>query len=189
MILHKSLSRAKSLPSSTEFRWLRSAFDPIQKQAQDVDSSVHVPVPQYTTTFCVSTQSYTVALRSVIFAASLCRQPCISQLAATQYCIWKHHSTMMRLCRSGILLLVSVQNSYLVAAVWCQAMLTGFQMCRLPAHDVSTCQWSQLSIGRMVASAWGRGLPVIGRGMPFMGVRQAQHSLLVRNSSVSYTRH
>ena len=125
MILHKS---AKSLPSFTEFRWLRSAFDPIQEQAQDVDSCVHVPVPQYTTTFCVSTQSYTVALRSVIFAASLCRQPCISQLAATQYCIWKHHSTMMRLCRSGILLLVSVQNSYLVAAVWCEAMLTGYRL-------------------------------------------------------------
>jgi len=51
-----SLSRAKSLPSSTEFRWLRSAFDPIQKQAQDVDSSVHVPVPrrQYITLDCAA---------------------------------------------------------------------------------------------------------------------------------------
>ena len=35
----------------------------------------------------------------------------------------------------------------------------------------------------------GVELPVTGRGMPFIGVRQAQQSWLVRNSSVSYTRH
>jgi hypothetical protein len=46
------------------FYLANTAFDPSQKQVQDVDSSVHVPVPQYTTTLCVSTQSYTVALRS-----------------------------------------------------------------------------------------------------------------------------
>ena len=33
----------------------------------------------------------------------------------------------------------------------------------------------------------GNKLPVTGRGMPSMAVLQAQHNLLVRNSSVSYT--
>ncbi|DBA95704.1 TPA: hypothetical protein ACH3X3_013540 [Trebouxia sp. C0006] len=94
---------------------------------EDVDSSVHVPVPQYTTTFYVSTQSYTVALRSVVFATPLCRQTC-TQLAAAQNCIWKYHSTTMRLCHSGILMRLSMQFSYLVAAVWCEAMPTGYRI-------------------------------------------------------------
>lgn len=76
---------------------------------------------------CCGRQSYTVALRSVVFATPLCRQTC-TQLAAAQNCIWKYHSTTMRLCHSGILMRLSMQFSYLVAAVWCEAMPTGYRI-------------------------------------------------------------
>ncbi len=44
------------------------SFDPVQEQPQDVDRSVHVPIPQYTSTRCVETQSHTVAVGSAISA-------------------------------------------------------------------------------------------------------------------------
>ena len=50
------------------------SLNPVQKQPKDVDCSVHVPVPQYTSTCCVETQSHTVAVGSAISATSLCRQ-------------------------------------------------------------------------------------------------------------------
>ena len=41
---------------------LCATLDPIQEQPQDVNRSVHVPVPQYTSTICVEIQSHTVAV-------------------------------------------------------------------------------------------------------------------------------
>ncbi len=46
---------------------LCASLDPVQEQPQDVDRSVHVPIPQYTSTGCVETQSHTVAVGSAIF--------------------------------------------------------------------------------------------------------------------------
>ena len=60
--------------SPAELRGLCATLDPVQEEAQDVDGSVHVPIPQYTNTCCVETQSHTVAVGSVILAAPLCAQ-------------------------------------------------------------------------------------------------------------------
>ena len=53
---------AESMHSPTKLRWLVFTVDPSQEQPQDVDCSIHVPVPQRTSTFCGSTQSYTVGV-------------------------------------------------------------------------------------------------------------------------------
>lgn len=58
---------------SAELWRFRSTFSPIQEQPEDVDCSVHVPVPQRAMAFCVSTQSHTVALGSVVPTTSLCK--------------------------------------------------------------------------------------------------------------------
>jgi len=131
---------------------------------------------------CVSTQSYTVALRSVIFAASLCRQICIRQLAATQYCIWKHHSTMMRLCHSGILLLLSVQNSYLVAAVWCEAMPTGYRVPDVQAVS-SSCQ--HMSVEPIVCGQ--NGCKCLGSRVTCHRQRHAVHGCLASTAELAGT--
>ena len=50
------------------------------------DSSIDVPIPQYTRTFCVVTQSYIAALKSVVSAASLKDKPhCVSKLLRSSW--------------------------------------------------------------------------------------------------------
>ena len=64
---------------SAELGRLRSTVSPVQEQPQDVDRSVHVPVPQRAMAFCVSTQSHTVAFGSVIPTTPLCKHALPSQ--------------------------------------------------------------------------------------------------------------
>ena len=73
--------------ASTGFWWHRRTGTVIRRPCEtlwalcvpppslrDVDRSVHVPIPQCTSTCCVETQSHTVAVGSAISATSLCRQ-------------------------------------------------------------------------------------------------------------------
>lgn len=55
-----------SVRVSTKCLWFCLPVCPVQKQPQYVDGSVDVPVPQYANTFCVLTQSHTVAV-GVVF--------------------------------------------------------------------------------------------------------------------------
>ncbi len=69
-----TMNHETSKGSPMKLYGLCASLDPVQEQPQDVDRSVHVPIPQYTSTGCVETQSHTVAVGSAISAPSLCRQ-------------------------------------------------------------------------------------------------------------------
>ncbi len=69
-----TVNHETSKGSPTKLYGLCASLDPVQEQPQNVDRSVHIPIPQYTSTGCVETQSYTVAVGSAISAPSLCRQ-------------------------------------------------------------------------------------------------------------------
>ena len=133
-----------SLPSPAKFRWLRLTLNPSQKQPQDIDSSVHVPAPQYTFTSCVSAQSYTVALGAMISATSLCRQTLTSQRAAAQYCTCKHQDTLQCLSlrhKAAIACAQQVTGSSIVLYSRCMGSEARLGMCQpLQGHRCADCQ-------------------------------------------------
>ena len=97
-----TVNHETSKGSPTKLYGLCASLDPVQEQPQNVDRSVHIPIPQYTSTGCVETQSHTVAVGSAISAPSLCRQTTFGtftyntlyvlathMLKAMLYCFWK----------------------------------------------------------------------------------------------------
>lgn len=90
------LANKSSVCISAKLYRLLPALHPVQEQPEEVDGSIHMPIPLHRITYCILTQLYTVAFGAVISASSLCKHD--SLWSAGRHSVLKQSGRIPSVC-------------------------------------------------------------------------------------------